>query len=82
MKRVLIKLSICCVLGLFVSQTYAQERTLASGQQRDCSQMADAKKKARCADANKAMAACAGKKAGDELTSCLMEQRMSQRKNK
>lgn len=82
MKRVLIQLSISCALGLLVSQAFAEERALASGQMRDCTQMTDAKKKSRCEDTNKAMAACAGKKAGSELTSCLMEQRMGQRKNK
>jgi hypothetical protein len=82
MKRVLIQLYISCALGLLVFQAFAEERTLAPGQQRDCSQMTDAKKKARCEDTNKAMAACAGKKAGNELTGCLMEQRMGQRKSK
>lgn len=75
MKRALMQLSISCVLGLLACQANASERTLASGQSRDCSQMADAKKKARCEETNKAMAACAGKKAGDELTNCLMTQR-------
>jgi len=82
MKRVLIQLSIFCALNLFVSQAFAGERVLASGQQRDCSHKTNAKQKARCEDANKAMAACAGKRAGDELTNCLMGQRMAQRKNK
>lgn len=82
MKRVLIQLSISCALGLLVSQASAEERVLASGQQRDCSKMTDARQKARCENTNKAMQACAGKKAGDELTSCLMEQRIAQRKNK
>lgn len=82
MKRVLIQLSISCALGLFVSQAYAEERVLASGQQRDCSHMSDAKQKARCEDTNKAMQACAGKKNGEELTSCLMEQKMAMRKNR
>lgn len=82
MKRVLIQLSISCALSLFVSQAFAAERVLASGQKRDCSHKTDAKQKARCEDANRAMEACAGKKAGDELTSCLMAQRMEQRKNK
>lgn len=82
MKRVLIQLSISCALGLLVSQAYAAERVLASGQQRDCSKMTNARQKASCEDTNKAMAACAGKKNGNELTNCLMEQRMSQRKRK
>lgn len=80
MKRMLIPL--CCALGLLVSQASAEERVLASGQQRDCSQMSDARQKARCEDTNKAMAACAGKKNGAELTGCLMDQRMAQRRNR
>ena len=81
MKRALIRLSISCLFGLLVFDSVAaEERTLASGQYRDCSRMADAKQKARCEDANKAMQACAGKKNGDELTNCLMSQGMAHRK--
>ncbi len=81
MKRVFIRLSVCCALGLLVSQACAEERVLAGGQQRDCSQMSDAKQKARCENTNKAMQACAGKKNGGELTNCLMEQHTAQRKH-
>ena len=46
----------------------------SGGYARNCSQM-PAEKKARCEEVNKAMAVCAGKKAGDELTNCLKESR-------
>ena len=36
-------------------------------------------KKARCEEVNKAMAVCAGKKAGDELNNCLKESRLHAR---
>jgi len=82
MKRVLIQLSFSCLFGLLVSQAVAaEERTLASGQSRDCSQMSNAKQKASCEETNKVMNACAGKKNGAELTNCLMAQRMAHRRH-
>lgn len=77
MKRMLIPLSISCALGLLSLQAYGaeRERTLASQKPRDCSKMDNAKKKARCEEVNNAMKACTGKKAGEELTNCLMGQR-------
>jgi hypothetical protein len=66
----LMRLSISCAFGLLAFQAYGAE--LASGYARDCSKM-PAEKKARCEQVNNAMAACAGKKAGEELDRCLKE---------
>jgi len=80
MERVLVRFSISCVLGLFSLQAFGADRpVLSGGYQRDCSKMADAKRKARCEEANKAMNVCSGKKAGDELTNCLKEQRKAKK---
>jgi hypothetical protein len=66
------RLSVACAFGLLAYQASGAE--LAGGYARDCSQM-PAEKKAHCEEVNKAMAVCAGKKAGDELTKCLKESR-------
>ena len=76
MKRILMLLSISCVLGVFSFQAYGgnEGRTMSSGgYQRDCSKMEDAKKKARCEEVNKAMNACNGTKAG-EVGDCAKKQ--------
>jgi hypothetical protein len=70
MKPVLMRLVVSCASGLFAVQAIGAE--LASGYQRDCSKMAGGQK-ARCEQVNNAMAACAGKKAGEELDRCLKE---------
>ena len=75
MKRMLMRLFISSALGLVVFQAYGAERTLSYERLRDCSQMPDAEKKARCEAVNKAMEACKGKQAGDELSNCLKQQR-------
>jgi len=75
MKRMLMQLSISCALGLLAVQAYGEDRVLGHDKGRDCSQMPDAARKARCEAVNKAMDACKGKKAGDELTNCLKQQR-------
>lgn len=81
MKRKLMQLSISCVLGLFAFQAFGGEGTAmgSGGYQRDCSKMADAKKKARCEEVNKTMNACNGK-AGDDLTNCMKERHRNNRK--
>jgi hypothetical protein len=66
----LTRLAVTVAFGLFTIQAYGAE--LASGYTRDCSKM-PAEKKARCEQVNKAMGACAGKKAGEELDKCLKE---------
>ena len=65
MKRKLMQLSVCCALGVLSFQAVGGEGPGMAGHQRDCSKIADAKKKARCEEVNKAMSACEGKKAGD-----------------
>jgi len=72
MKQMSMRLSVACAFDLFAFQACGAE--LAGGYARDCSQM-PAEKKARCEEVNKAMAVCAGKKAGDELNNCLKESR-------
>lgn len=80
MKRAFLQISALFYFGLSATQALAAEPTLAAGQSRDCSKMQTAEKKARCEEVNKAMQACAGKKAGEELSKCLMGQKGEKKK--
>lgn len=70
MKRKLLQVSICCAFGMLSFQAFGGEGPAMAGHQRDCSKIADAKKKARCEEVNKAMSACEGKKAS-EAADCM-----------
>jgi len=75
MKSIIRVLLVCVSMGILTVAVNAEERAMNNDQARDCSKLADAKKKMRCEAFNKALAECKseGKKVGKELDACLME---------
>lgn len=89
MKRLVVREFLALALAAMASHSFADDHAAGSdkagatgktlaGYQRDCSSMTDARKKARCEEANKAMEACKGQKA-ENVANCVMEQRLRQR---
>lgn len=75
MKNVYKVLMVGIALSVLPMAAHAEVRAMNNDQPRDCSKLADAKKKARCEAFNKALAECKaeGKKVGKQLDACLME---------
>lgn len=75
MKRIIKILVVCFSFTVVATAAQAEVRAMNNDQPRDCSQLTDARKKARCEAFNKALAECKaeGKKVGKELDACLME---------